>query len=513
MGPLTETIVTDRTVNRDDASETRIDSTTSSDEGQRNAIHNDVVPESLISLVKDSRYIQQCQELLEQICSSLLTGFGLSSEQDVLRRRTWLLSYLLYILLVVVPSGRSLGLHLFNLSFKDAIEGDSGQGSVVTKRRRLYFVGKLLMTVLVGYGLDYCATMRLHDDGNNGDRAAADRIRQENLRGDDRRQMHEKLRRQMMERARGHVEPVRTTSDDATILHSNQEMRTQHQTRGTSMQSIESQASSLSQTLRSSLRRLSKTILDVLFHAEGPHILADSNVGSLSGSGDVYYSMASWLIRLHLAQYLVTGRFPTITHRFLGMQTQKDANPPNADGSATIQFRPNTNRIIAGLIILKASASSIRTISNQLAKFAANFLERRAPSVLHDESEQGILSATAQLDTAMSKCFDIPHTSNGMAKESFLGVSSPVGSNLLSTADGRGGGSWSGTVCAICHTNRTHPAAPSTCGHVCCWNCLVHWVSTVRPECPLCRAPCRPQEVIPLYHYEPASSVADDGYE
>jgi peroxin-10 len=58
--------------------------------------------------------------------------------------------------------------------------------------------------------------------------------------------------------------------------------------------------------------------------------------------------------------------------------------------------------------------------------------------------------------------------------------------------------------------DRHHPAAPSSCGHVFCWNCLMQWVSTVRPQCPLCRAPCRPQDVLPLYNYEQQPLAANN---
>jgi hypothetical protein len=48
-----------------------------------------------------------------------------------------------------------------------------------------------------------------------------------------------------------------------------------------------------------------------------------------------------------------------------------------------------------------------------------------------------------------------------------------------------------------------------SCGHICCWNCLNQWVINVRPECPLCRAPCKRQEIILLHQYEPA--LENDG--
>lgn len=480
------------------------------------AVHGDVIPESLLALAKDSRYIRQCQELLEQVWQSLLGGRqSHPSEQSALERRTWLLSYLLYVLFVVAPSGRSLGMQLCGLNFDDAASGGGGGGFKdwrgASTTQRLRFVGYLLMTAAAGFGLEYCASMRCHDDDGNDGSSAAGRIRQERLRGNDRRQMHERLRRQMMERAGGVPSMTGFASDDATVVHSNQRRRAGHGTIGSSSPPTGSQTSSLSRRLLSLLRRLSKSVLDASFHPEGPHFIMNGRDGSSSDSSNSYFSMARWLIRLHLAHYLVTGRFPTLLHRFLGLQSKRDGpTSPGNSPNASILVRPNVNRAIAGLILLQASASAMRATSNWLAARVADYLESQYPSARTDETEEGVPSVNAQLDVALSKCFGHPSAVVDVEES----VSRPNGAKLSPMADGSVGASSSGglsrTVCAICRTDRTHPAAPSSCGHVCCWDCLMHWVSTVRPECPMCRAPCRPQDVIALYHYEPSPSSVDD---
>ena len=175
------------------------------------------------------------------------------------------------------------------------------------------------------------------------------------------------------------------------------------------------------------------------------------------------FSVAQWVVRLHLAQYCITGAFPTILHRVLGLRLERDTTIIEK-----VPLRPTTDRLIGALIGLQASAALSRYFVNWWTKKVATFLERtdrrRSPGRLTPDD----LFVTASSDSSVG-----------------------TASNNRST------------LCSICRTERRHPAAPSSCGHVCCWNCLMQWVSTVRSECPLCRAACRPQDILPLYNYEP----------
>jgi hypothetical protein len=243
--------------------------------------------------------------------------------------------------------------------------------------------------------------------------------------------------------------------------------------------------------------------------------------------------MALWLIRLHLAQYLLTGKYPTLMHRFLDLiPVREKIIDTTTGGTATttttttttkskILSRPNTNRAIAFLILLQASTSLIQTSANWFTRKIAYYLESRALStnnknlIINTRSSQLIFQKKLDLFFNPSSEFNKQQQqqqqqqrqqpSEHKSEEKKHHHNSHDGARLTIVPDTTRKKKKKMAVCTICRRDRIHPAAPSSCGHVCCWNCLIQWVSTVRPECPLCRSPCKAQDIIALHNYDPVN--------
>lgn len=182
---------------------------------------------------------------------------------------------------------------------------------------------------------------------------------------------------------------------------------------------------------------------------EGPHNLPLINDGSIRST-----SLAGWISRIHLAQYLVTGKFPTLFHRLMGLEHRQE------NQTSAVPTQPGTHRIIALLIAIKGAVSVFRYILRWWTMRVALYLERQ---------NRGIQA---------------PSSGDDLGNDPY-----PITS-----------------TCAICKTTRVHPAASSSCGHIFCWPCLTHWVSSVKEACPYCRAPCRLENIVPLYNYDNASA-------
>ncbi|KAL3914051.1 MAG: hypothetical protein SGILL_006254, partial [Bacillariaceae sp.] len=457
-------------------------------------LHSDTIPENLLSLAKDSRYVQQCQELLSEFCSNFLQLVGAKNSDDddrnssssSLQKQTWITSYALYVIFVVAPMGRTLGMQALGLTF-----GGSG-GELATNsntQNRQNLARSMLAACGVAFAMEcynyhYKRKHETSQQSSNG------------IQGRSRRELHERLRQQMLARA---ANGASNSAGDAGASRQT----------GATTGATSAASSSFSGRIQSIFHRVSTSILKMAFHHEGPHEIAQSDNTTTTNTT---YSMAIWLVRLHLVQHLVTGKYPTILHRLMGLKLQ-GMNVTTSQSTA-IPFRPNSQRVIALLILIQASSTAVRNGTNWSARLVANYLEKRSRRVTVSTIE----SPEMQLQRSMTRFFNqgsslgaIPEIHDEGEESDSSDTDSAVDHEFNDLAEANNSSATKcATLCTICRTPRKHPAAPASCGHVCCWNCLNQWVINVRPECPLCRAPCKPQEVIALHHYEPVKEDEND---
>jgi hypothetical protein len=137
----------------------------------------DLVPETLLALAKDSRYIRQCQDLLTSI-------FRQGHDDDDATNFWWWSSALLYVTLVVIPKKKTLGMQFVGL-----------QHAAPTSRWQER-IGKFVVAAGWAVWMRSCIQWERRSLQDNREEQ-----RHESLRGAARQYYFEQQRRAMMQRA------------------------------------------------------------------------------------------------------------------------------------------------------------------------------------------------------------------------------------------------------------------------------------------------------------------------
>ena len=241
--------------------------------------------------------------------------------------------------------------------------------------------------------------------------------------------------------------------------------------------------------------------------SHGAHSLPRHSRLDTGESLDRHVKIIKWFLRLHLALFYWNGIYPTIAHRLAGAKIRDNVTPYSAGSSysplsgAIVANRP-TYKPIAALILLQTLAAFAQMTAESSIEVAhsvqiAFFRWRQRRRMQHQPNSGGRVN---QDENERAEYMEL-------IEERVPGIASAKIHAVKSTHNSRGKKQKQQEICrsdshqcGICLNERVHPAAPSVCGHVFCWNCILHWTSNVRAECPLCRAQARPQDIIPLYN-------------
>ncbi len=214
-------------------------------------------------------------------------------------------------------------------------------------------------------------------------------------------------------------------------------------------------------------------------------------------------NMIKWFLRLHLALFYWNGMYPSVLHRLTGGIVSSD----EAVGANRPTYKPIAAVILfqAGTALARAAAEASIEVAHFIQIAFFRWRRRRRRQMEQHQSGGGCHTQNTA-NTERAEYIDlIEERVPGIESIDTTHKNYPTTAMTMTKKNDSNqytaGPTTGRQCCGICLNERVHPSVPSVCGHVFCWNCILHWVSNVRAECPLCRAETRRQDIIPLYNY------------
>jgi peroxin-10 len=204
--------------------------------------------------------------------------------------------------------------------------------------------------------------------------------------------------------------------------------------------------------------------------------------------------LLKYLFRLHLALFFFNSKYVSLLHRLTGISYRQKTAPGESNSKKT---NYPSYKLIASLIALEGVL--------ELGEVAAKLSVKEWDMLCHwldlycfRHSRQRIV--TVQQHRPVQTMLDDFIPGLNKSKEPQLETRQQITS--LRQTQPIVVVSATRNSCGVCLNICETPAGAATrCGHVFCWKCILNWTVNVRPECPLCRAICAPQEVLALYNW------------
>lgn len=407
------------------------------------------IPDALLAVAKDRRYI----DTLESLISRTLSPYFVTDNTDAvaaMQPEISLFSRALYAV-ILIKEGSSIGFGHLGLGYPQ----HSARSRVFAI---LYTLSFYIIERAGRNGWSELGKIR-SPFSSSRQLGSMNAVQREQLRGEDRRRIYEEMRQRMLRGSTG------TNNDDDGRVQAisarngnvyNQEAVTDE-----------------SPITRIALKILRGMSTAFKMKSPIPHELGVNNTVGNEGDGqnispqiDRLVGLFKWLMRINVALFYANGKYPSILHRLCGLQIGR-GDMKNINIAAQ---RPAYNAI--GVMI----------IGQGIVKLAQAIVEVSVDAWYSRMQSRSVRSVSSKIEAM------VPSYETSSKNEHLMAINT----SLNATA-----------TCGICMNERKHSAASKGCGHVFCWHCIQHWIATVRHECPFCRAPTRPQDVVLLYNYAP----------
>jgi hypothetical protein len=291
---------------------------------ENNRGKEEIIPETLLALAKDARYVERCKLLLLRMMESIVAAEPSRRSEHV----AGFLSSALYALIVLSRKRRTIGMECTGVKYDDSV----AKWKLMT--------GALIAAIFT-YGVRRVAAS---DEG--------DSRQQEALTGQQRRHVYERQRQQMLERAAAAAAAAASTASATVPSSFNGRLLSTAQ-----QQQQQEQQNNLSKRILQWMTQAAKQLAPALSDAPiGPH-----NTTTSQQQNRTLTSVATWLFRLHLAFYCLNGVYPTFLHRLVYRSSlQKECTERE-----TLVHRPAASVRIVGLLILGQAAGTLCTVINK----------------------------------------------------------------------------------------------------------------------------------------------------
>ena len=221
--------------------------------------------------------------------------------------------------------------------------------------------------------------------------------------------------------------------------------------------------------------RLQRIALATSSLSHGAHSLPsrhDNNTLAVSNESlDRTTKIIKWFLRLHLALFYWNGMYPSVLHRLTGGIIVSDRM------SAILANRP-TYKPVAAIILFQAGTALARATAEasievahfiQIAWFRWRRSRRRQMEQRQNSGGRRLQYAAnteraEYMDLIEEHVPGIGSVDNNATKLHPTTTKKEKDQNQQTLA----------SCCGICLNERVHPSAPSACGHVFCWSCILH---------------------------------------